>query len=81
MNDDLIAKAMREGFDAIVDKLESYSEYRETSEKVDALFDALYKANMKWKIWERDNEGKQITHIPNPFDMVLEYYFLEMEKR
>ena len=81
MNDDIIAKSIRAGFDMIEDNLNAYNDFQETKERFEKLFNALAKANIQWTIWERENEGKPITHIPNPFDMILEYYQIEMEKR
>lgn len=81
MNDDIIAKSIRDGFDMIEDNLNAYNDFQETKEKFEILFNALIKSNIQWRKWERWNEGKPITNIPNPFEMVIENYYLEMEKR
>lgn len=81
MNDDMMAKSIKDGFDMIEDSLKSYDEFQETKEKFETLFNALIEANIQWSKWERKNEGKHITHIPNPFDMIIECYYLGMEKR
>ena len=81
MNDDIIAKSIRDGFDMIEDNLDAYNDFQETKEKFEVLFNALIKSNIQWRRWERENEGKPITNIPNPFEMVIENYYLEMEKR
>lgn len=81
MNDDIIAKSIKDGFDMIEDSLNAYNDFQETKEKFETLFNALIEANIQWSKWERKNEGKPITNIPNPFDMIIEYYYLGMEKR